>query len=58
MRKRKLLTCKHPWTIASEENCPQVRVKVWVRFSARTRVWGAFLSGAVVLEPFQTSMKS
>ena len=32
-------------TIASEENCPPVMVRVWVR------VGGQFSSGAIVLEP-------
>ena len=40
-------------TIALEENCPLVRVRVWFRVSVRIRVWGQFSSGAIALEPLQ-----
>ena len=39
-------------TIASEENCPPVRVRVWVKVRVSFRVEGEFSSGAIVLEPF------
>ena len=41
-------------TIAPEENCLSVRVRVWFRVSVRNRVGGAgqFSSGAIVLKPF------
>ena len=38
-------------TIAPEENCPPVRVRVWVR--VRFSVGGQLSSGAIVLEPLR-----
>ena len=37
-------------TIAPEENCPLVMVRVWVR--VRFKVGGEFSSGVIVLEPY------
>ena len=41
--------------IALEENCPAVRVTIWVRVSYG--VGGQFSSGAIVLEPFFHSLE-
>ena len=38
-------------TIAPEKNCPEVRVRVWLRVSFG--VGGQFSSGTMVLEPFR-----
>ena len=38
-------------TIAPEESCPPVRVRVWVRVRVSFRVGGQFSSEAIVLEP-------
>ena len=38
------------WTIAHEENCPPVNVRVWVRVRVSFRVGGQLSSGAIVLE--------
>ena len=38
-------------TIAPEENCPPVRVRVWVRNRVSFRVERQFSSAAIVLEP-------
>ena len=41
-------------TIAPEENCPPVKVRVWIRIRVSFRVRGQFSSGAIVLEPLLT----
>ena len=38
-------------TIAPEENCPPVRVRVWFRVNVRIKVGGKFSLGAIVLKP-------
>ena len=36
------MNCKGIRTIIPEENCPPIRVRVWVRVRVRNRVGGAF----------------
>ena len=40
------------WTIAPEENCPPVGVRVWLGLELVLGWGGGFSSGAIVLEPF------
>ena len=40
-------------TIAAEENCPPVKVRVWFRDSVRSKVEGQFSSGAIIIEPWK-----
>ena len=37
--------------IASEENCPSVRVRVWFVVRDKNNVWRQFSSGEIALEP-------
>ena len=43
--------------IAPEENCPPVRVRVWIRVRISFRVGKKFSSGAIVLEPILVHFK-
>ena len=52
----KLRYCKSIRTIAPEEKCHPVRVRVEVRVRVSFRVRGQLSSGAIVLEPLQTYM--
>ena len=44
-------------TIAPEENCLPVGVRVWFRVNVSFRVRGQFSSGAIVLETVKMMMK-
>ena len=44
----------HLHTIWYPDNCPSVRVRVWVRVRVSFRVGRQFSSGAIVLESYNT----